>query len=173
MTTFEWTITALAACILFLVATVSVSILRPRNHSSTRRSPTPTSTPSTPSVDPTTELMTRMLTTMETQATENRRLLEIMMVGREPSPTPEDLPTFSRPQPMEYDYDSTPLSPGIEAVIAREVEEDQLAVLMRERIALQERMREIQADQERLTTQSTLDDSSPGPWHIPEADIPT
>ncbi len=134
----------------------------------TRDSPTVTSTQPTPS-DPLVEMMKLMTTMMREEGKENRSLMELMMLGRPVTETETESSTFSKPQPMEFDYDSTPLSPGIEAVMERELEEDQQEVLMRERIALQERMRELQAEEMRLKGHVESADSSPGPWSEPEA----
>ena len=114
-----------------------------------------------------------MMTMASEQMTQATRLMEIMMVGREATPAPEPPPRSSNGPPTEFDYDSTPLSAGIEGVLAREVEEDQLAVLQRERAALQERMRELQEEQRLEQDRSTLEDSSPGPWTVPSADSPS
>jgi hypothetical protein len=101
------------------------------------------------------EVMTRMMTMMET-----------LMVGRPEQTQPPSIP-FSGEEPTSFDYDSTPLSPGIEAVISRELEEDQQEVLMKERAALQKRMAELQAEELHQMAQNGSADSSPGPWLVP------
>ena len=108
--------------------------------------------------------MAKMMMTMASQQmTQVTKLMETMMVGRPEQTQPPSIP-FSGEEPTSFDYDSTPLSPGIEAVLSREVEEDQLEASLKERAVLQGRMREILEDQERQMDQSTLDDFSPGPW---------
>ena len=158
----------LVVAILLTGVTVFGLILRERSHLSTPISPTPTSTPLMPS-DPSMEMAKMMMEMAERQMTQTAKLMETMMVGREPTPE-SPLPTSLTSQPTMFDYESTPLSPGIEGVISREVEEDQLAASMRERRALQERMAELQAEEQRLSGQSTLDDLSPGPWQSPTSD---
>jgi hypothetical protein len=153
---------------LLLIAMVALfCLLLKRSHLLTRDSPTATSTQPTPS-DPLVEMMKMMTTMMREENKETRSLMELMMLGRPVPESQETLSTFSKPLPMEFDYDSTPLSPGIEAVMERELEEDQQEVLMRERIALQERMRELQAEEMRLKGHVESADSSPGPWSEPE-----
>ncbi|MDA4132783.1 MAG: hypothetical protein OK454_06630, partial [Thaumarchaeota archaeon] len=89
---------------------------------------------------------------------------EALILGREaPSESSNGQPpSWQMPQTV-YDAESTPLSPGIEAVMMRESEEDQLAVSLRERAALQERMRELQEEENRQA-QRTSEDSSQEPW---------
>jgi hypothetical protein len=73
------------------------------------------------------------------------------------------LPTFGEMQ-TTFDYDSTPLSPGIEAVLEREAEETEEGRLLRERAVFQERLAELQAEELRRQSQNGSADSSPGPW---------
>lgn len=92
-----------------------------------------------------------------------RELVVDLTQGREsqrPTGTPETLPTYSEKQ-IEYDYDSTPLSPGIEAILEREEEETEQHRLLREREELQRELIEKQA----LLDRETLPDQSPGPWN--------
>ena len=113
-----------------------VFLLRTRSHSSTPSSPTPSTTPTNPSADFVT-LMTTMLTTMrstsEASARETRELVTELVLGRpQPTGTQEMLP-ISNASPVTYDYESTPLSPGIQAQIDREADENEQDRLQRER----------------------------------------
>lgn len=164
MTTTQ-TVSILGASLFVVTMVLFVCLFQLRNHLSTTPSPTPTSTPSTPS-DPLLELTRMMMTTMQKESTENRRLVEVMMLGREIQPGPLALPssTNSIEVPSLYDPDSTALAPGIEAILAREVEEDEQLRLMKERAALQERLKELTLIQERQTNRDESEDSSPGPW---------
>lgn len=157
----------MASLLLVLTASVGYLLLRP-SPSSTTPSPTPTSTPPTPS-DPLLEMTKMMMMTMAKESAENRKLMETMMLGREQPPTEPQLSTFSNEPPMAYDPDSTPLAPGIEAILAREVEEDEQLRLMKERAALQARMQELILQQEKLEREP--EDSLPGPWSVPEAEL--
>jgi hypothetical protein len=140
---------------LILVASLSLATmalcvyLLPRgNHSLKKGSPTPTTTPG---VD-TSVVMTTMREMTESWMKETRELVTQLVLGREqPRPTGEreTLPTSSE-NPNPFDYDSTPLSPGIEAVLARELEEDRLSALRRERLDLQERLAQVQTEQRRM-----------------------
>lgn len=129
--------------------------------------PTPTSTPSTPSE--TVELAKLMMTMMQDQAKENRHLMETLMLGREQVETTTPPSSTSLSEPLTtFDYDSTPLSPGIEAVLDREVEEDQQALLLRERRVLQERLSTLQEEELKMMALNGSEDSLPGPWSEPE-----
>ena len=112
-------------------------------------------------------MMMTMATEQMTQAT---KLMEIMMVGREPGPAEATSPHSLNLVPTEFDYDSTPLSPGIENVLAREGDEDQLQASLKERAVLQERIRELQDEQILQMDRDTSEQSSPGPWLVPEVD---
>jgi hypothetical protein len=90
---------------------------------------------------------------------EMRMMVADLTLGREsPNPTgqPETLPTWNE-RPSEYDYDSTPLSPGIEAVGAREEAEKEQERLLREREELQRSLIEKQNELDRFD----LETSSP------------
>jgi hypothetical protein len=70
--------------------------------------------------------------------------------------------------PTTFDYDSTPLSPGIEAVMSREAEEDLQEALMRERAEYQQRIMELERENLARLDRQEVEDSSPGPWSAPE-----
>lgn len=104
---------------------------------------------------------------MATDFSETMRQMALDLTqGREsqqPTTTPETWPTLNEKQ-IEYDYDSTPLSTGIEAVLEREdqeIQETEQRRLMRERAELQAQLVETQSEMDRLG----LEDSSPGPWN--------
>lgn len=138
-----------------------IYLLRRESPSSRTPSPIPTLTPSTPSENPMLEAM-RML---KETTTRNQDLLEQMILGpKTETSTSTPSTTLSNEEPPIYDYDSTPLSPGIEAVISRELEEDQQDRLMTERRVLQARMAELQSELNRNAAQNGAADSSPGPW---------
>jgi len=112
-------------------------------------------------------MVTVMRMMLESQKDQTREILEtwkIAMVGRPSNGTSPEPPQFSMPQPTEFDYDSGPLSPGIEAVISRETEEDQLDRLLKERAVYQARMRDLIEEQNERLDQSHLEADSPGPW---------
>ena len=104
-----------------------------------------------------------MAKTFTTQMEQTRQMVVDLTQGRESertTGTPETLPTQSERQ-ITYDYDSTPLSQGIEAVLAREKAETEQARILREREELQEQLIEKQAELDR----SRLEQSSQeGPW---------
>jgi hypothetical protein len=126
-------------------------------------SPTPTSLPPMPKEEPMVQMMQMMTRMMETSQRENRELLEMVMFGKEMPPSTNS--TISSPeQPSTYDPESTPLSPGIEAVISREMEEDQEDRSRTERAALQQRLAELQAEELSRMAQNGSEDSLPGPW---------
>ena len=109
--------------------------------------------------------MVRMM--MESQKDQTREILatwKIAMVGVPSNGTSPEPQPSSMPQPTMFDYDSGPLSPGIEAVISRETEEDQLAVLLRERAASQARIRELVEEENAMRDRSRSAEDSPGPW---------
>lgn len=103
-----------------------------------------------------------MMETMAKMHSDSMKLVVDLTQGRESPQTngsQETWPTLNE-RPSEYDYDSTPLSPGIEAVLAREEHETEQARLLREREELQRTLIEKQSELERLN----LEQSSPGPW---------
>jgi hypothetical protein len=146
----------LGVCLFLMTMAILGFLLLWQSRSSSSPSPTPTSTPEKPasSDDPMLKVMEMMMKMMET-----------MVVGREPTPAPGPPSPTSYPEmPTTFDYDSTPLSPGIEAVLGREEEEDQQVVLLRERAALQARMAELQVEEMRRMERNGSEDSLPGPW---------
>jgi hypothetical protein len=114
-----------------------------------------------------------MMATMREENQGTRTLMENLMLGRGLSSTsPQDESSTLSPGELGiYDPDLTPLSPGIEAILEREVEEDQLELSMRQRAELQDMLREktmeLHAMQQRDL--DTSEDFSPEPWSVPEA----
>jgi hypothetical protein len=135
-------------------------LLLQKSRSSKTPSPTATSMPPMPLADPMVQMMQMLTRTMAEESTRNKEFLEKMILG----PPQIQTSTPSTPSldevPTTYDYDSTPLPPGIEAVISRELEEDQQDRLQTERAVLQARLAELQAQE--MSNQAH--DSSPGPW---------
>jgi len=173
MSTMTWVLILLGSLLLMTTA-CCVYLLLPRNRSLKMHSPTRTSTPSKPSeVDPLLELTREMMATMREENQGTRTLMENLMLGRGQSSTfPRDESSTLSPTELGiYDPDSTPLSPGIEAIMERETEEDQLELSMRQRAELQDMLREKAAELHalQLTDQSTSEDFSPEPWSVPEA----
>ena len=87
-----------------------------------------------------------------------RDLATTLALGRE-SPPPTTPPvTWPTPngKPDAWDYNSTPLPPGVERVLEREVSETEQTRLLRERGALQARADELIKEWEALR----LDDST-------------
>jgi|SRR5208282_497726 len=144
------------ACLWAMTVWIAVIVARVRSRSSTRRSPIPPTTPT-----PTSDTVV-MMETMAKMHSDSMKLVVDLTQGRESPQTngsQETWPTLNE-RPSEYDYDSTPLSPGIEAVLAREEQETEQARLLREREELQRTLIEKQSELERLN----LEQSSPGPW---------
>jgi len=153
----------LLASLYVMTTAVFTYLLLRESRSSKNPSPTPISMPPMPSEDPTLTMVRMMTTTMQNMAKENRELMETLMLGR--TQTSQPASSMSLPEePTSYDYDSTPLSPGIEAVISRELEEDQQEVFLKERAALQLRLAELQAEEMSKLAQEGAADSLPGPW---------
>ena len=166
MTTTLITILVVMACLWAMTCWALFVVARVRNRSSTRRSPTPNTTP-TPTSD---DLATKMIETMAKTQTDSIREMRQMVVdltqGREsPSPNGERA-TAPMPieRPLTFDYDSTPLSAGIEAVLAREAEETEQARLLREREELQALLIEKQTELDRA---SLAESSRPDEPHLP------
>jgi hypothetical protein len=171
MTTNDWAlILLLFLCVVLTGALLFLLLLR--SPSSKTPSPTPTSTPPTPSVDPTMVLATTMVEMMQKESQATRTLMETLMLGREPTTSSETSTPFSPEQATTWDYDQTPLAPGIEATLEREAEEDVLLPLLREREESQRRIAELQEEIARNQARSESEDSSPGPWVVPEATTP-
>ena len=131
----------------------------PLSPSSTPSSPTPSTTPTPASADPLLELMRTTLQTTarmtEIALSEMRELAVTLMQGR-PSPSQSTSELQVPEQQTSYDYDSTPLPPGIEAVLVREENESAQAALMRERRELQTRLADLGMDLERLGLEERL-----------------
>ncbi len=138
-------------------------LLLAKSPSSKNPSPTPTSMPPMPSADPMVQMMQMMTRMMETSQKENRELLEMVMFGKEMPPSTNST-TFSTEQPEIFDPDSTPLSPGIESVLEREMEEEREDRSRTERAVLQQRLAELQAEELQRMAQNGSEDSLPGPW---------
>jgi hypothetical protein len=118
-------------------------------------------------------LMTMMTTLMETSQRETRDLVTTLVLGREPPPPTTPLVTTPTPNGKvdAWDYDSTPLPPGVEGVLQREVSETEQARLLRERGDLQARADELIREWEALQ----VDDSTAySPRHLaPEPPAPS
>lgn len=137
------------------------------------RMSTPISPPPRSSPDPSgpTESATSMMKTMmEAMAREREATTSMVMKLLYPmqTVTPSTPPPPFEEQPeLTYDYDQTPLSPGIAAVLEREAQEDELLPLMKERAVLQGRVRALQEEEMRLAEEQA---SSRGPWdNVPGA----
>jgi hypothetical protein len=153
------TVLIVMACLWAMTLATLAFVLRLRSRSSTPPSPTPPTTPTPTSVDPVSTMAKMAADSMETM----RQMALDLTQGREslqPTTTPETSQTWSE-KPIGFDYDSTPLSPGIEAVLAREEEETEQHRLLREREELQALLVEKQTEMDRLG----LEDSSEGPWN--------
>ena len=151
------------ACLWAATIWMLLGVLRLRNRSSTRRSPTQSTTPTPTSDAVALKMMETMAQSFEASTKEMRGLVVDLTQGRESQRTSGEVetpPILSEKQ-IVYDYDSTPLSPGIEAVIAREDQETEQARILREREELQELLIEKQAEMDRLTLEQSSD---PGPW---------
>ena len=162
------------ACLWAATIWMLLGVLRLRNRSSTRRSPTQSTTPTPTSDAVALKMMETMAQSFEASTKEMRGLVVDLTQGRESQRTSGEVetpPILSEKQ-IVYDYDSTPLSPGIEAVIAREDQETEQARILREREELQRQLRERQAalDEFDLSTQSES-----GPWNgaVGDHDTPT
>lgn len=130
-----------------------------------RASPTPSTKPTPTSNDSETlTMISRMFLDMQR---ETRSLVLDLVQGRvEQQSSPQvTVPTENERQ-ITYDYDSTPLHPGILAVEEREAEEQLQEVSLRERRVLQERMAELaRLEEEKKQILSDLEEASPGPWN--------
>lgn len=124
-------------------------------------SPTQSSTPTPTSDDSAATLLASMMR-------ETRALVLDLVQGRaQPPPTgPQETPLIESERQITYDYDSTPLPPGIVAVEEREQQEAQLEASLRERRAWQERIAEARRKEtEAALMVADLEASSPGPWN--------
>lgn len=117
-------------------------------------------------------MMTTLKEIVTTSQAETRALVMDILQGRQ-QPTTGTTETTRTPdeQPTSFDYDSTPLPGGIEAILERENEESAQVLLLRERRELHERLAQAQAD---LRSQGIFDDSwsSPSEPQPPDATPP-
>ncbi len=162
MSTF-WTILIVLAAATAMTTWVLVIAAHFKSRSSTPPSPTPSTTPTPISEEVALKLMDSMTKAFSEQMRETRQMVVDLTQGREsqsPTGTQETWPTQSE-RPIAFDYDSTPLSAGIEAVLEREEMETAQARILREREELQERLIETQAEMDRLRLEQS---SQEGPW---------
>ena len=157
--TAAWTVGIVTVSLWAMTVWGAIIYVRLKSRSSTPPSPTPPTTP-TPTSPDVVAVMAKMMADTTRQM---REMALGLTLGRE-SPSPngqqETEPIWNGKQ-IEYDYDSTPLSPGIEAVLERENEETEQARLLREREELQRALIETQREWERS---QLSDQSNPGPW---------
>jgi hypothetical protein len=124
-------------------------------------SPTPSTTP-TPSSDVVASMMREMTTMFRDSLREIREMVVDMTQGRRMQATgQQEIASILPASDPSYDFDSTPLAPGIEAILQREDEESLQRVLLRERAELMGRLAEL--DNKRRDLEMT-DDSDNGPW---------
>lgn len=171
MTTALATLGIVAICLIAMVVWLANIVVRGPSPSSTPPSPTPPTTPIPPSDTLATQMVTTMAETMRETISEMRGMVVDMTQGRsqQPTTTPEMQP-MSNGNSLVFDYDSTPLPPGIEAVIEREETETEQGRLLRERDELQRALRLKQEEMLHFTSQ----DSSSEPWMTsPQPDPPT
>ena len=147
-----------------LLAVLEDSDLTP-SPSLTRPFPTPSTTPTSDSVAMMTmmkEIVTSLQETFQAAIREIREMVVDMTQGRQQQtngqqvmqPMPFDLPTT-------YDPDSTPLPPGIEAILQRESTETQQQRLLKERAELMGRLNDLNEQQSHLELVNGQDS---GPW---------
>jgi hypothetical protein len=162
-------VTALLTVLIVMVCLAAMTIwilliaVRLKNRSSTPPSPTQSTTP-TPTSD---EVALKMMETLNSawaqQMHETRQMAIELTQGRE-SPnqigTQETWPMQSE-RPIAFDYDSTPLSAGIEAVLEREDKETEQARILREREELQEQLIDKQVELDQFNLEQS---SQEGPW---------
>jgi hypothetical protein len=146
---------------------------QPLSPTSTPTSPT-LSTKPTPTSDVTMSLMGQMMTTLKEIVTFNaeqtRALVMDILQGREMPQTGQMVIEKIVPESStSYDDTSSPLSPGIQAILDREEQETNEVtlqqVLLRERQQLQERLMSVQ---EEIRTESLSDDSWSSPFEPQE-----
>lgn len=131
--------------------TLEALIAQVQSPTSNLSSPTPPTKPTQTSDDLLT--MMKMMTEMfQGFQKETRELVLDILQGRGQTLTsPQVISQIDNVTLTNYDDDSMiPLPPGIEAVMAREVEETQQAALLRERAALQNRLAELTEERNRL-----------------------
>lgn len=162
MTTALTVLIVTASLWAMVVATLLI-VARLKSRSSTNPSPTPSTTP-TPTSDASVQMLKMMSDFMKDTTTQFRETLVDLTQGREsPNQTgeTETSPIWNERQ-IVYDYDSTPLSAGIEAVLERENQETEQARILRERDALQRDYIEAQAKLESFDLETS---SETGPWN--------
>lgn len=136
---------------------------RLRNRTSIPPSPTPPTTPTPVSDTSPTQMMTILAETFRASLSEMREMVVDMTQGRVSQRMNGERVTLPTPNEssIDYDDDSIPTHPGIEAVLAREANETELARLAREREELQRELMDKQDEMLRLQS----DDSSGQPWN--------
>lgn len=160
------TLLTILVVILAVWAMIVASLLlavRLRSHSSNPASPTQSTTPIQTSDETVLKMMTAMNSAWGAQMEATRQMVSDLTLGRE-SQSQTGMPETWQMQsarPIDYDDDSTPLSPGIEAVLEREEHETEHHRLQTERRELQEQLAEKQAELDRLTLEQS---SETGPW---------
>jgi hypothetical protein len=109
-------------------------------------------------------MMTTMKEILREEREETRKLVMGLVYPTYPSAQSNGSvspPVDTPPQDPWQEYDQMSLDPGIEAVLARESEEERLQALLRERAVSQGRLRELQEQERRLME---AEGSSLGPW---------
>jgi hypothetical protein len=154
------TVLSLASCL--ALAILCGYLCRTVSRMSKRDTPTPT----TRQEDSTSEILTTMTSLMTTWAKEQRDLVTTLVLGREQPPpiSPLAMPSMLNGKAVAFDYDSTPLAPGMEAILERETEETEQARLARERTVLQNRANELLEEWSKLEKE----DSGSSPRHLSE-----
>ena len=134
------TILVVVACLWAMTCWALFIQSRVKSRTSTPPSPTPPTTPTPPSDTVPTQMIEMMAEQNRASMQTMKDLVIDLTQGREsqsPIGTPETSLTQNE-NSLVYDYDSTPLPPGIEAVLAREETEGEQARLRKERDALRE-----------------------------------
>ena len=158
------TILIVLACLIAMTMWGLIIVARLKSRSSTRPSPTQSTTPTLISEEVALRLLDSASKAFSEQMRETRQMVVDLTQGRESASQtgmPETSPTWNE-RPIAFDYDSTPLSAGIEAVLEREEMETAQARILREREELQERLIEKQNELDRLQSETSSED--PGPW---------
>lgn len=131
-------------------------------------SPPPSTSPTPISDEVWISTMRTMMEMMGSSQRETRELVTALVLGREPPRQTSERATDETPSEssLTWDYDQTPLAPGIEMVLEREAKEEELRAGMRERAGLQQRLSQLQEEWMASQTAETL---SPGPWQSPSS----
>lgn len=115
--------------------------------------------------------MTRMtIEAMSRQMEETRRMVTDLVVGPAQRTGQQETRPTSIERPKSYDSDSTPLDPGIEAVLRRESEETLEDSLLSERRHWQVKFAELEERNRELELETLREAGSPGPWNDPTQD---